>query len=128
MSRVVLLLGLVVTAPARAATVTINFDVDPLGDPIPDGTIVDTVYQVFGVTFRRVTNGVSACSGTNVYANAAQPFASLPNNVSICDAAANGSDFNEGTGLVEGVTASFDRLSHRVTRVEHLAISLDERT
>jgi hypothetical protein len=97
-----LALALLVPTWVQAATITINFDVDPLGDPIPNGTVVNSVYQVFGVTFNRTAPG-GACSGTDVYANSIEAFASQPNNVSICDASANGSDFNEGSALVEGV-------------------------
>ena len=99
-----LALALLVPTWVQAATITINFDVDPLGDPIPNGTVVNSVYQVFGVTFNRTAPG-GACSGTDVYANSIEAFASQPNNVSICDASANGSDFNEGSALVEGVLA-----------------------
>ena len=68
---------------AVAATLVINFDTDPIGNPIEDGTIVDELYAVLGVTFG--PEGASTC-GTNVYANADRPasFGSPPNVVSIC--------------------------------------------
>ena len=71
---------------AVAATLVINFDSDPIGNPIEDGTIVEELYAVLGVTFR--PEGASTC-GTNVYANADQPasFGSPPNVVSICASA-----------------------------------------
>jgi hypothetical protein len=89
-------------APCLAATITINFDVDPLGDPIAHGDIIDDTYAAYGVTFSR-TAVDGNCNGTNVYANSIDSFASAPNNVSICDGDANGPSFNEGSALVEGV-------------------------
>jgi hypothetical protein len=88
---------------AAAATITIDFDVDPDGDPIADGAVVDTVYIAYGVTFSAIEGGNPSpvCPVTNVFANASESFASAPNNVSLCDENF-GSDFNEGSGLVQG--------------------------
>ena len=73
-----LALALLVPTWVQAATITINFDVDPLGDPIPNGTVVNSVYQVFGVTFNRTAPG-GACSGSSttycsMYCSARQPL------------------------------------------------------
>ena len=74
-----------VVSGAHAATITLNFDVDPEGNPIASGTIVDTLYQPFGVTFSRVQRGMGGCPGANVYANDRDDFASSPNVVTTCD-------------------------------------------
>lgn len=95
-----LLLGL--AGSAGAATVTLDFDVDPNGDPIADGAVLDNVYQDLGVVLTRAGGFDGVCPGTSVYANASESFASSPNNVTICAPPA-GSDFNAGSGLVEGI-------------------------
>jgi hypothetical protein len=66
-----------------AATLVIDFDTDPLGNPVEDGTVVDGLYSGAGVTFSH--EGDTTC-GTNVYASADRPagFGSPPNVVSTC--------------------------------------------
>jgi hypothetical protein len=71
------------SAAALAAPVLIDFDTDPIGNPIEDGTAVDLLYAGIGVTFEH--EGDASC-GANVYANADRPggFGSAPNVVSTC--------------------------------------------
>jgi hypothetical protein len=46
-----------------AAPLVINFDTDPIGNPVEDGTVVDDLYSGLGVTFTH--EGPTGC-GTNV--------------------------------------------------------------
>jgi hypothetical protein len=86
---------------ARAATVTLNFDVAPDGSDIPTGAIVDTIYAPFGVTFERVEQSMGGCPGTNVYANDRNDFASSPNVVTTC-AGISFPSFNNSHAYVQG--------------------------
>ncbi len=63
---------------ALAATITVNFDVDPDGDPIANGAVVDSTYQRFGISLTCVDVS-GGCTGTDVYANDGDDFASSPN-------------------------------------------------
>lgn len=100
--RVCLPLGLLVVVPAYVAAQAfiINFDTDPSGNPIPAGTVLNTVYSSMGVTLARVN--APGLSGWQVYASSDQPagFGSPPNVVSLY-APPTASDFNENSvGLV----------------------------
>ena len=89
---------------ARAATITIGFDVDPAGAPIADGTVLDTVYlAAYGVTLARVESGMSpTCAGTTeVFAHTQGDFASSPNVVSLCGPGEVFSNFSSGVGMIE---------------------------
>jgi len=61
---------------------TVNFDTDPVSNPIPDNTVINNTYSTQGVTFSCL--GVS-CNGSNVYAETTQPqyAVSDPNVISI---------------------------------------------
>src|SRR4051812_30166974 len=51
-----------------AITRVVDFDVDPSGAPIADGTIIDNVYASWGVTFTGILCGSSGCSNGHAYA------------------------------------------------------------
>src|SRR5271157_5126084 len=101
------------TATAAGQTITINFDTDTAGNTVANGTVVDTLYAPWGVTFTHV--GPGSCSGTDhVYANDDQPsgFGSPPNVVSTC-APPIASDISEN--LTGGfIQASFAQDANRV--------------
>ena len=85
-----------------AAPLVINFDTDPIGNPVEDGTVVDDLYSGLGVTFTH--EGPTGC-GTNVYANSDQPigFGSAPNVVSTCQPT-SASDINsDSRGVIHAV-------------------------
>ena len=90
------------TGPARAATFVLNFDTDPIGNPIEAGTIVDALYEVLGVTFQH--EGATSC-GTHVYASADQPagFGSPPNVVSTCEPPAASSMSSDAQGVIRAI-------------------------
>ena len=100
-------------ATATGQTVTINFDTDTAGSTVASGTVVDTLYAAWGVTFTHVGPG-SCSAGDHVYANDDQPsgFGSPPNVVSTC-APPIASDISEN--LTGGfVQASFAQDANRV--------------
>lgn len=99
--------GLWLAGAASAATITIDFDVDPDGAPIASGSIVDSVYARYGVSFSRFDGPIPAggCTGTNVYANDRDDFASSPNVVTTC-AGAQFPSFNATNAWVK---ASLER-------------------
>jgi len=86
----------------------INFDFDPLGMAIPNGTDVDSTYIAWGVTFEKVGPGTTCGAGTQVYANATNHpagFGSLPNLVSVCPPP-TAADFSQnGFGMVHAMFA-----------------------
>jgi hypothetical protein len=71
----------------RAETILIDFDTDPFGAPVSNGTILNSVYSTLGVTFEKVGPGTICGEGPSVYANNNRPggFGSSPNTVSTCD-------------------------------------------
>lgn len=63
------------------AQTTINFDIDPASNPIPDNTVINNTYSTQGVTFSCV--GCTTAS-SNVFAESAPAYAvSDPNVISI---------------------------------------------
>ncbi len=102
--RLLLVLLLLGTSPGliQGPTVTVNFDLDPAGQPIADGEALNDVYASFGLSFERVGQG-SCGRDDRVFANDDQggepAFASPPNVVSICGAG-EFSDWNEESGFV----------------------------
>ena len=85
----------------------IDFDHDPMGNPIADGQVVNSAYSAWGVAFDKRGAG-PLCTGTDVYANGIQPpgFGTPPNVVSLCPGGTS-SDFSEARfGLVH---ATFDQ-------------------
>src|SRR5262245_61468899 len=91
-----------VCGSARAGTVVINFDTDPLGNPVEDGTVVDRLYAVAGVTFEH--EGDTTC-GDGVFASGDRPmaFGSSPNVVAPCPPP-SASHFNaDSQGVIHAV-------------------------
>lgn len=80
---------------ALPSDVSINFDVAPGLASVAPGTIVNTLYSRWGVTFSR-TNPAGLCAGSSVYANDHGPgeFESGQNNVTVCPEGI-ASDFSE---------------------------------
>ena len=85
-----------------AAPLVIDFDTDPLGNPVEDGTPVDGLYAGLGVTFFH--EGSTAC-GTNVYANGDRPggFGSPPNVVSTCQPPLASDINSDSLGVIHAV-------------------------
>jgi hypothetical protein len=109
-------LALGVLLPHLGFAFTINFDTDPSGNPVPDGTIVNTLYSAQGVTFMREAPPMAGCvmDGTNVFASSMAPsgqsIVSKPNWVSPCSSVAV--DFDEtGIGVIR---ADLDQATDRV--------------
>ena len=67
---------------------TINFDSDTIGNPVANGTIVDTLYSSQGVTFSATSTGACGSSPPHIYANDDDPpgftLSSPPNVVTTC--------------------------------------------
>ena len=104
-SRICLALALLAAIPAIAGAQAfmIDFDTDPVGNPIPAGTILNTVYSSMGVTLGRVN--APSQSGWQVYANANRPpgFGTAPNVVSLFGPP-YASDINENAwGLIQAM-------------------------
>jgi len=77
-------LTLLFATVAFGGTIVINFDTDPLDDPVPNGTAVDSLYSTMGVTFS-ATNP-DKCGGS-VFASdqCSAPAVSAPNVVTLCN-------------------------------------------
>ena len=88
--------------PARAGTLVLNFDTDPIGNPIDAGTIVDSLYETLGVTLQH--EGETAC-GTHVYASADQHagFGSPPNGVTACEPPNASEMSSEAQGVIRAI-------------------------
>src|SRR5262249_25291751 len=103
------LLALAFGAHAGAApALTINFDSDPIGNPVANGTIVDSLYAAQGVTFSATSTGACGTNPPHIYANDDDPsgftLSSQPNVVTTCTGT-SASDIEES---VEGaVRADF---------------------
>jgi hypothetical protein len=100
---------------AIAQTVTINFDRDPNGNPVANGTIVDALYTSQGVTFSATSTGACGSTPPHIYANNDDPagftLSSPPNVVTTCTGA-SASDIEEST---EGaVRADFSQSATQV--------------
>lgn len=95
---------------AHAGDVLIDFDTFPGGTVIPSGTIVNTAYQVWGVTLRHV--GADGCqAGIDAFAsNQCVPDGLLGNIVTPCGGGSC-SDTNESFfGLIEAEFSSLTPL------------------
>lgn len=98
----VILLSLFAESAETSIRVEVNFDRDPSGAPIPDSTVINSVYAPLGIHFAAIGPG-SCTSPPDVYASLNQPagFGSPPNVVSVC-AWPQASDFDEfGKGMIE---------------------------
>lgn len=102
-----LLLSLIVlvTLPGiiEGRALTINFDTDPQGDPIVNGSVINGVFQVEGVQLETIDRRGACGDDDRVYANGDQgpggTFATAPNTVSICRDG-DFSDWSQGGGIV----------------------------
>lgn len=85
---------------ASVMALTINFDTDPIGNPVANGTIVDTLYTSQGVTFSATSTGACGSVPPHIYANNDDPAAftlsSPPNVVTTCTGN-SASDIEEST-------------------------------
>ena len=83
-----------------ATALTINFDTDPVGNPVANGTIVDTLYSSQGVTFSATSTGACGSVPPHIYANDDDPsgftLSTPPNVVTTCTGA-SASDIEEST-------------------------------
>jgi hypothetical protein len=100
---------------ASAMALTINFDTDPIGNPVANGTIVDTLYSSQGVTFSATSTGACGSIPPHIYANNDDPsgftLSSPPNVVTTCTGS-SASDIEEST---EGaVRADFTQAATQV--------------
>lgn len=81
MSFIIILLIFCLTPLYGYAQTTINFDIDPASNPIPDDTVINNTYSTQGVTFSCV--GCTTAS-SDVFAESAPAYAvSDPNVISI---------------------------------------------
>jgi len=82
----ILVLGIATTASA-GIDVVINFDEDTDGVAVPHGTVINSLYAPWGVTFSRTLDGTCG-GGSDVFASSNCLFApaplSAPNVVSLC--------------------------------------------
>jgi len=100
---IVLLLEAVTAQSVEAQTLTIDFDTDADGLPVPHGTIVNTVYQAQGVLLEHVGPGAACGNGPEVFAsqNCLQRGAPSPPNVVTLCGASTCSDISEsGFGVI----------------------------
>ena len=100
---------------AAASPLTINFDTDPVGNPVSNGTIVDSLYASQGVTFSATSTGACGSNPPHIYANDDDPsgftLSSPPNVVTTCTGS-SASDIEES---VEGaVRADFVQSASQV--------------
>jgi hypothetical protein len=110
----VLLLASVTTQTLEAQTMTIDFDTDPDGLPVPHGTIVNSIYQAQGVLFEHVGPGAACGDGPEVFASQnclLQGAPSPPNVVTLCGPDTRSDISEDGFGMIR---ANFERSAEQV--------------
>lgn len=117
----ILALGIATTARA-GIDVVINFDEDTDGVVVPHGTVINSLYAPWGVTFSRTQAG-TCNGGSDVFANSncltAPAPPSAPNVVSLCDGLTCTDISENAHGLI---VATFNSLADIVC-IEFVAVN-----